>query len=43
MSYLPREFVKEMKFGLTSEPGEGYIISLKDFDRKFSPHVVSIF
>lgn len=30
----------EVQLGLTSEPGEGFIISLKDFERKFSPHVL---
>lgn len=27
--------------GFTSAPGEGGIVGSKDFDRKFSPHVVS--
>lgn len=30
----------ETQLGLTSEPGEGYIVSLKEFDRRFSPHVL---
>lgn len=28
--------------GITSDPGQGFIISLKEYDRQFSPHVVII-
>ncbi|OTF77021.1 translocon-associated protein subunit beta-like protein [Euroglyphus maynei] len=28
----------ELQYGYTSEPGEGYIVSLKEFDKRFSPH-----
>ncbi|KAI7697407.1 hypothetical protein SSS_02132 [Sarcoptes scabiei] len=28
----------ELKSGFTSEPGEGFIVSLKEFDKRFSPH-----
>lgn len=28
------------QFGYTSAPGEGGIMQFKDYDRKFSPHVV---
>lgn len=30
----------DVQLGLTSEPGEGYIVSLKEFERRFSPHVL---
>lgn len=30
-----------VQVGFTSAPGEGGIVGSKDFDRKFSPHVVS--
>lgn len=32
---------KELQYGHTSEPGEGFIVSLKEFDKRFSPHYVS--
>jgi len=38
--YLPTEEAKDAQVGYTSEPGEGYIVSLKEFDRRFSPHVL---
>ena len=41
VSYLADEETKEAQQGFTSEPGEGFIVSLKEFDRRFSPHVVS--
>lgn len=31
----------ELKSGFTSEPGEGFIVSLKEFDKRFSPHYVN--
>jgi len=40
ISYLPTEEAKQAQLGYTSEPGEGYIVSLKEFDRRFSPHVL---
>ncbi|XP_074604846.1 signal sequence receptor beta [Brevipalpus obovatus] len=40
ITYLPREEAKERQYGVTSEPGEGYIVSLKEFDRRFSPHIM---
>jgi len=40
VTYLPNEEVKEAQVGYTSEPGEGFIVSLKEFDRRFSPHVL---
>lgn len=42
VNYLPREESQDVQIGFTSEPGEGYIVSLKEFDRRFSPHIVSI-
>lgn len=29
-----------MQVAVTSEPGEGLIIAFKDYDKKFSPHLV---
>jgi len=40
VSYFPGENAKTVQLGLTSEPGEGYIVSVKEFERKFSPHVL---
>jgi translocon-associated protein subunit beta len=40
ISYLPSEEAKDVQMGYTSEPGEGYVVSLKEFDRRFSPHVL---
>jgi len=40
VSYLTAEDSKEPQLGFTSEPGEGFIVSLKEFDRRFSPHVL---
>jgi len=40
VSYLTAEDSKETQLGFTSEPGEGFIVSLKEFDRRFSPHVL---
>ena len=31
----------ETKIGFSSEPGQGVIIALKDYDRQFSAHTVS--
>lgn len=28
----------ELQIGFTSEPGEGFIVSLKEFNKRFSPH-----
>ncbi len=42
VTYLTNEDSKEAQIGFTSEPGEGFIVSLKEFDRRFSPHVVSL-
>ncbi|XP_015787666.1 translocon-associated protein subunit beta [Tetranychus urticae] len=40
VSYSPQEDLKDVQVGFTSEPGEGYIVSLKEFDRRFSPHIL---
>ncbi|RWS29711.1 signal sequence receptor beta-like protein [Leptotrombidium deliense] len=40
VNYLRKEDSTEVQRGQTSEPGEGYIVSLKEFDRRFSPHVL---
>jgi len=40
VTYLTNEDAKEAQIGFTSEPGEGFIVSLKEFDRRFSPHVL---
>jgi len=40
VTYLVSEDSKDIQLGYTSEPGEGYIVSLKEFDRRFSPHVL---
>jgi len=40
VTYLTSEDAKDAQIGYTSEPGEGFIVSLKEFDRRFSPHVL---
>ncbi|XP_002740523.1 translocon-associated protein subunit beta-like [Saccoglossus kowalevskii] len=37
ISYIPQEDAQP-QFGYTSAPGEGGIMSLREYDRKFSPH-----
>uniref|UniRef100_A0A914WM16 Translocon-associated protein subunit beta n=1 Tax=Plectus sambesii TaxID=2011161 RepID=A0A914WM16_9BILA len=39
ITYYPSEDAKEVRVGYTTAPGEGYIYRLKDYERKFSPHV----
>jgi hypothetical protein len=34
-------FMFQLQVAVTSEPGEGLIIAFRDYDKKFSPHVVS--
>ncbi|KAJ8304050.1 hypothetical protein KUTeg_017633 [Tegillarca granosa] len=41
VTYKPSEEATESVSGYTSAPGEGGIVNSKDFDRRFSPHVVS--
>ncbi|XP_046999804.1 translocon-associated protein subunit beta [Schistocerca americana] len=40
VNYLPSEDISELQVAATSEPGEGLIIPFKDYDKKFSPHVL---
>nr|CAG4646612.1 EOG090X0EPM [Macrothrix elegans] len=40
VSYLPSEDAAEPLLGLSSEPGQGAIVPFKEYDRKFSPHVL---
>ena len=40
VSYLPSEDASEAQIGYSSEPGQGAIVPFKEFDRKFSPHLV---
>jgi translocon-associated protein subunit beta len=41
ISYMASEESSERTVGYTSGPGEGGIMNFRDYDRKFSPHVVS--
>ncbi|XP_076334220.1 translocon-associated protein subunit beta-like [Tachypleus tridentatus] len=40
VTYLPSEIAEDVQIGYTSEPGEGGIAAIREFDRKFSPHVM---
>merc|ERR1712212_25273 len=40
VTYLPSEESKDVQIGYTSFPGEGAIIPLREFERRFSPHVL---
>ncbi|XP_013780854.1 translocon-associated protein subunit beta-like [Limulus polyphemus] len=40
VTYLPSEVAQDVQIGYTSEPGEGGIAAIREFDRKFSPHVM---
>lgn len=40
LSYLPSETATEVQLAYTSAPGEGGIVAFKDYDRKFSSHVL---
>ncbi|XP_034241687.1 translocon-associated protein subunit beta [Thrips palmi] len=40
LSYLASDDAKEPQLGVSSEPGEGGIIAFRDYDKKFSPHVL---
>ncbi|XP_033750117.1 translocon-associated protein subunit beta-like [Pecten maximus] len=40
VSYKDSEDAKEAVFGYTSAPGEGGIVNSKEYDRRFSPHVL---
>jgi len=40
LSYLPSDSATERQYAYTSAPGEGGVVNFKDYDRKFSPHVL---
>jgi len=40
LSYLPSETATERQYAYTSAPGEGGVVNFKDYDRKFSPHIL---
>ncbi|XP_036359887.1 translocon-associated protein subunit beta isoform X2 [Octopus sinensis] len=40
LTYLPKDDAEERMIGYTSAPGEGGIINQKEFERRFSPHVL---
>nr|CAG4650526.1 EOG090X0EPM [Sida crystallina] len=40
VSYLPAEDAAEPLIGYSSEPGQGAIVPFKEYDRKFSPHML---
>nr|CAG4642084.1 EOG090X0EPM [Eurycercus lamellatus] len=40
VSYLPSEDAAEAQIGFSSEPGQGAIVPFKEYDRKFSPHLL---
>lgn len=41
VQYKSSEGAEEPQFAISSEPGEGYIISYAEYDKKFSPHLVN--
>ena len=41
VTYLS-EGLTDLQIGFTSEPGEGFIVSLKEFNKRFSPHYVRV-
>lgn len=40
LTYLPSESATEPQLAYTSAPGEGFIANFRDYDRKFSPHLM---
>merc|ERR1711976_172987 len=40
IKYRASEESQNVLFGYTSAPGEGGIVNFRDYDRKFSPHIV---
>ena len=40
VSYKPSEAASEIQTGYTSASGEGLIMNFKDYDRKYSPHLL---
>jgi translocon-associated protein subunit beta len=43
VQYKSSEGAEESQFAISSEPGEGYIISYAEYDKKFSPHLLDWF
>jgi hypothetical protein len=37
-----RALIFQLQVAVTSEPGEGRIIAFRDYDKKFSSHIVSL-
>jgi len=42
VQYKSSESAEQPQFAISSEPGDGYIISYAEYDKKFSPHLVII-
>lgn len=40
VQYKPSDSATEPQYAVSSEPGEGRIINFRDYDKKFSPHVL---
>jgi len=40
VNYKTSEDTNQIQVAVTSEPGEGVIIAFKDYDKKFSPHLL---
>lgn len=40
VTYRTSEQASTVQVGSTSEPGEGYIVTLREFERKFSSHLL---
>lgn len=43
VKYRASEDDADFRYGYSSEPGQGLIIALKDYERQFSAHTVSLF
>lgn len=43
VQYKSSEGAEQPQFAISSEPGEGYIISYAEYDKKFSPHLLDWF
>lgn len=41
VSYRPSDDLEQVHVGFSSDPGQGLIISLRDYDKQFSAHMVS--
>lgn len=42
VQYRPSDDLEQIHVGFSSDPGQGLIISLKDYERQFSAHMVRI-